>query len=60
MKRSRVAALAAVFGLAAAGFPAASAAAPREVLPWMDDFAKAAGRARAKNVPIFLEAWAPW
>ena len=24
------------------------------------DYAKAAAQARAKNVPIFVEAWAPW
>lgn len=39
---------------------ASSAAAPREVLPWMEDFAKAAERARARNLPLFVEAWAPW
>lgn len=60
MKRARFAALAAALGLAAAVFPAASAAAPREVLPWMEDFAKAAERARARNLPLFVEAWAPW
>jgi len=56
MKRTRFALVA---GLAIA-LSAASAAAPREVLPWIDDFAKAAAQARAKNVPIFVEAWAPW
>jgi hypothetical protein len=35
-------------------------AAPREVLPWVDDFPKAVAQARAKNLPIFVEAWAPW
>ena len=25
-----------------------------------DDYTKAVARAKAKNVPIFVEAWAPW
>ena len=25
-----------------------------------DDYATAVARAKAKNVPIFVEAWAPW
>ena len=25
-----------------------------------DDYTKAVAEARAKNVPIFVEAWAPW
>jgi hypothetical protein len=30
-------------------------------LPWVeDDYSKAVTQARAKNVPIFVEAWAPW
>ena len=33
----------------------------RSVLPWIkDDYAKALTAARAKNVPIFVEIWAPW
>jgi hypothetical protein len=37
--------------------PSASCA----VLPWVeDDYSKALAQARAKNVPIFVEAWAPW
>jgi hypothetical protein len=35
-------------------------AAPREVLPWVDDYSKAVTQARAKNLPIFVESWAPW
>jgi hypothetical protein len=32
-----------------------------EVLPFIeDDFQSAVARARAKNAPIFVEAWAPW
>jgi hypothetical protein len=30
-------------------------------LPFVeDDYAKAVARAKAKNLPIFVEAWAPW
>ena len=25
-----------------------------------DDYSKAVARAKAKNVPIFVETWAPW
>lgn len=60
MKRARIAAIVAFVGAAIAAGPVASAARAREVLPWMEDFAKAASQARAKNVPIFVEAWAPW
>jgi hypothetical protein len=31
------------------------------VLPFIEnDYAKAVARARAKNVPLFVEVWAPW
>lgn len=33
----------------------------KEVLPFIeDDYTKAVSRAKTKNVPIFVEAWAPW
>lgn len=33
----------------------------RAKLPFVeDDYARALEQARARNVPIFLEAWAPW
>jgi hypothetical protein len=33
----------------------------KEVLPFIaDDYKKAVAEAKAKNVPIFVEAWAPW
>lgn len=33
----------------------------KEVLPFIDDdYSKAVARAKTKNVPIFVEAWAPW
>lgn len=32
-----------------------------ETLPFVkDDFAKAVALAKSKNLPIFVEAWAPW
>ena len=42
------------------GLLLSSAAAAREVLPWVDDYPRALAAARAKNVPLFVEAWAPW
>lgn len=56
MKRSRIALVAGVL-FAMAATPAGAA---REVLPWVEDFPKAVAQARAKNLPIFVEAWAPW
>lgn len=33
----------------------------KEVLPFIEnDYAKALQVARTKNVPIFVDAWAPW
>ena len=41
-----------------AGVPAS---APREVLPFIaDDYPRALAEARARKLPIFVEAWAPW
>jgi len=35
--------------------------AAKEVVPFIDnDYAKAIAHAKAKNVPVFVEAWAPW
>jgi hypothetical protein len=60
-------------GLAGASASAAPATAKRkpsaaaargarpQVLPFIsDDYAKALAEARARRVPIFIEAWAPW
>jgi len=52
----------ALFGLALAG---AAAAAPstsaKSVLPFIqDDYPRALSEARARKVPIFIEASAPW
>ena len=39
----------------------ASAARAKEVLPFIqNDYPKALADAKAKNLPIFVEAWAPW
>ena len=33
----------------------------KEVLPFIEnDYAKAVAQAKAKHVPIFADAWAPW
>ena len=33
----------------------------KEVLPFIEnDYAKAVARAKTKNVPLFVDAWAPW
>jgi hypothetical protein len=55
VKSVRFAALAFSGGLALV-----SAVAALEVLPWMDDYTRAITQARSKNVPVFVEAWAPW
>ncbi len=39
----------------------ASSPAGPQPLPWIeDDYAKALSQARSKNLPIFVENWAPW
>ena len=44
-----------------AGVLLASALSARANVPFIeDDYTKAVARAKAKNVPIFVEAWAPW
>ncbi len=62
MKLSRLAPLLVLFLTSSAAPAASTKAAPaKEVLPFIeDDFPKALAEARAKNVPIFIEAWAPW
>lgn len=53
MARMRRLAFLALFALAALG--------ARADLPFIEnDYAKALARASAKNVPLFVEAWAPW
>ena len=47
--------------IAAALLLISSAASAADTLPFIeDDYAKAVARAQAKNLPIFVEAWAPW
>ncbi len=52
---------------AAPARPAAAAklksatAAPHPALPFIqDDYTRALAEARARKVPLFIEAWAPW
>jgi len=34
---------------------------PKPVVPFIeDDYARAVDEAKARKVPIFVEAWAPW
>ncbi len=55
---------AAVFGGGAPAKTATAVAKPsakRSVLPFVeDDYAAARADARARKVPLFIEAWAPW
>jgi hypothetical protein len=45
----------ALFGAGAAG------PVPKSALPFIvDDYSSALAQARAKKLPIFVEAWAPW
>lgn len=38
-----------------------TAAAPRMALPFIqDDYTRALAEARARKLPLFIEAWAPW
>ena len=41
--------------------PAAAKPAAKPVLPFIeDDYPKALARARERDLPLFVEAWAPW
>jgi len=52
---------AAVFALAAFRLSAAAPAEPKPTLPFIEnDYARALSEARAKKLPIFADAWAPW
>jgi len=49
------------FLLASAALAGAPSPPVVPVLPFIqDDYGKALSLARAKNLPIFVEAWAPW
>ncbi len=57
MKTLPTLALATLLG-ASAAFAAPAATSN---LPWIeDDYGRAVAEAKARHVPIFLEAWAPW
>jgi hypothetical protein len=46
---------------AASGLLGASSVEPRPAVPFIaDDYPGALAQARAKKIPIFVEAWAPW
>ena len=46
---------------AASVFLGAGSSEPRPALPFIaDDYPRALAEARAKKLPIFVEAWAPW
>ena len=45
----------------AAGRPAAGGSTFKPAVPFIqDDYTKAIAEARARKLPIFVEAWAPW
>lgn len=47
--------------LAAAAARPAEVSGPVPVLPFIDDdYARARAEARARELPLFIEAWAPW
>lgn len=61
MRTTRLGAALAAVLLAAPAAVAGTAAAPRPVLPFIeDDYTKALASAKASGKPIFFEAWAPW
>jgi hypothetical protein len=50
-----------LLALAATTFLGAGSAGPRPAVPFIaDDYPGALAEARAKKLPIFVEAWAPW
>jgi hypothetical protein len=61
MRTTRLGAALAAALFAAPAAVAGTAAAPRQVLPFIeDDYTKALASAKASGRPIFFEAWAPW
>jgi hypothetical protein len=52
---------AAALAVASAAHAASTPASPKFAVPFIDDdYARAVKEARARNVPIFVENWAPW
>ena len=46
---------------ASAAKPKSATAVPHLALPFIqDDYTRALAEARARKVPLFIEAWAPW
>ena len=62
MKNSRSRAVLLALALATTVLGAGPApSSPRPAVPFIaDDYASALAQARAKKLPIFVEAWAPW
>jgi hypothetical protein len=59
MKTRRI--LASAVFLAASTLLSTPVSAVKSVLPFIeDDYPAAVSQARAKKLPIFIEAWAPW
>ncbi len=47
--------------IAAASAPAAAAKSARTALPFIaDDYPRAVTEAKSRQLPLFIEAWAPW
>jgi hypothetical protein len=49
-----------VAGLPSGPRAAAVGASSPRVVPFVDDYTRAVAEARARKVPLFIEAWAPW
>ena len=50
-----------MLALAASALLGAGSTEPRPAVPFIaDDYPGALAQARAKKLPIFVEAWAPW
>lgn len=62
MKSTRLLSLLTAVALGTAALRAAPTTGKHsEVLPFIhDDYSKAVASAKAKGVPLFVEAWAPW
>jgi hypothetical protein len=61
MRLAPLALLVALSAVAPAGAVAAAERGDARPLPFLsDDYAKALGDARARSLPLFIEAWAPW
>jgi hypothetical protein len=51
----------AVMMLLLTAIPPLAQAAAKEAVPFIEnDYSKAVAQAKAKNLPLFVDAWAPW